>query len=159
MSLVRDFKQPSYHGKTISQVKTDSGGNLRFLLDNAEVGLSNTQTLGISEADMTTLMGLIGVGVNQSYNDSYQFDDNIDTIDEKRYTGNTTFNTVDFALTEIDSITYETRTSAATTWATRADLTALNTYSGSVGAAFYLRITATYDSAYNGFATVSINYQ
>jgi hypothetical protein len=156
MALLRNFKTPSFHGKTITQVYNDSGGLLKFFLDNAEVGLTDKQTLGLSEADMITLMGLMGL--DASYNDNYQFESNIDTTDTKRYEGNTTFNTSDFSLTEIDSIVYETRTAAATTYTTRASLAALNTYSQSVGAPFYLRITATYDAAYEGFATVNLNW-
>lgn len=87
-----------------------------------------------------------------------QFETSVIESKETAFRGNTRFLALNYDLAEIDSITLETRTAAGTTYTTRADISALNTFSEVVGSGvmFYLKITVTFDASYNGRANVLI---
>ena len=121
--------------------------------DNTEI--NNGTDIGATGATVVVIPSQLQSLINPL---QIQFESNVITTKEFAFVGNTRFLSLDFAVTEIDSIDIETRTAAGTTYTSRADLTALNSFSESIGASTvgYVRLSANYDAAYEGRATALI---
>lgn len=76
-------------------------------------------------------------------------------------TENTEILSVNFNLSEIDSVSYRTRNAGSTTWNTEANIGEINdfiTNNVTLGNKFYLELTVIFDVAWNQEAQVSVNY-
>lgn len=81
-----------------------------------------------------------------------QFSSNVITTQEIAFFGAKNIESIHFDITQIDSVSYQTRTGTGS-YTSRADLAAVNSVLNANVGIIYLQISATFDASYNGVAS------
>lgn len=145
------------------------------ILDNLGVGSpadASTTVKGIAEeADSTEINAGTDTGAtgarlfvtpsqlkSQANERLYEFSKNYVTRIERQFKGDDEVQSIDFDLAAIDSVAIRTRVTSGTTYTTRADVTALNTYLVSLTTSdcIEVELTATFDAVYTGKADATV---